>query len=423
MQENLSKKTQFAAMAKPVGSLCNMRCSYCYYLETGEYSTKPDQLCMTDELLEEYIRQYITGNTGPAVSFVWHGGEPTLAGIDFYRHAVELQKKYLPAGWQCWNNLQTNGLLLNDEWCDFLAENNFDVGLSIDGSQYVHDTYRRDAGGNGTYERIHKNAQRLVKHGIRPDLLCTVTSTSSENPLAVYRGLRELNTGWVQFIPIIRRDKNGNVTPDSITPDGYGKFLCDIFDEWILNDLGRTDVQLFAETAMVLSGGTASLCWMAPTCGKVLIVEHDGNVYSCDHFVNPEYRIGNIETAELQELINLPEQIKFGSDKRAKLPSQCKTCDWKSACNGGCPKDRFAKSDNGEEGLYYLCNGLRTFFSHAAPRLKRLMQMRSRRMTPAAIMAEFRNEELEKWKGIGRNDPCPCGSGKKAKNCCWNKRP
>lgn len=423
MADIAQAKTQFAAMAKPVGSICNMRCHYCYYLETDEYAAKTASPVMSDKLLEEYIKQYITGNTGPAVSFVWHGGEPTLAGIDFYRRAVELQKKYLPSGWECWNNLQTNGLALDDEWCAFLAENKFDVGLSIDGSQYVHDLYRRDTAGNGTYERVRDSARRLIAHGVRPDLLCTVTSDSAKDPLSVYRGLRELGTGWMQFIPIVRRGENGEVTPDSVTPDGYGRFLNDIFDEWILNDLGKVDVQLFAETAMVLAGGEASLCWMVPTCGRVLIVEHDGNVYSCDHFVNPEHRIGNIETDSLETLINLPRQVKFGNNKRDALTAQCVKCRWRRICNGGCPKDRFAVTDDGESGLYYLCRGLHDFFDHSADRLSKLMQMRSRGMKPAAMMDRFRREEMEKWKNVGRNDPCPCGSGKKAKNCCWWKRP
>lgn len=418
-----NERVPFAVMAKPAGSLCNMRCSYCYYLEKGAISTHPERHRMPDDLLETYIKQYIEGTTGPAVSFVWHGGEPTLAGMDFYKKVLEIQKKHTPIGWKCWNNLQTNGLLLDDNWCDFLVENHFDVGLSIDGAAFVHDTYRVDAAGKATYDRVKETALRLLRHGIKPDLLCTVTSTSAKDPVAVYRGLADLGTGWMQFIPIVRRDENGNATPDSITPDGYGSFLKEIFDYWIMHDIGKTEVQFFAETARVLQGGEPGLCWMAPTCGRVLVVEQDGNVYSCDHFVDTDYRLGNLETHNLRDLAALPEQERFGRRKQDALPQKCRQCPWKPICNGACPKDRFGVTEDGEEGLYYLCRGLRTFFDYAVPKMQKIMSLRKQGISPTAIMAQFRTEELEKWKGVGRNDPCPCGSGKKAKNCCWNKRP
>ena len=260
------EKTQpFMVMAKPVGSRCNMRCSYCYYLDKGQFSTHATQTRMGFDLLERLIRQYIEAAPGPVVSFVWHGGEPTLAGLDFYRRAVQLQKKYLPRGWEVWNNLQTNGVLLNDEWCRFLKENRFDVGLSVDGCESVHDRNRRDRGGKGTYQRVRRAAERLKSAGILPDLLCTVNAASTEDPLAVYRGLRELGTGWVQFIPIVVRLPDGGMAPESVTPEGYGRFLNAVFDEWVTHDLGKLDVQLFAETARIWAGGQASLCWMAPT--------------------------------------------------------------------------------------------------------------------------------------------------------------
>ena len=340
----------FVLMVKPVGSRCNLSCRYCYYLGTDARLGQPAEGCMSEETLEALIRNYMESSPGPVVSFTWHGGEPALAGLDFYRRAVALQKKYLPAGFSCWNSLQTNGVLLDDDWCDFLAAERFDVGLSLDGTAELHDAFRPQAGGGGSWEAALAAARRLLRRGVRPDLLCTVTSDTAKQPLAVYRTLRDLGTGWIQFIPIVRRGENGEATPDSVTPDGYGRFLNDIFDEWILNDLGKVDVQLFAETAMVLAGGKASLCWMASTCGRVLIVEHDGNVYSCDHFVNPEHRIGNIETDSLETLINLPRQVKFGNDKRDTLTAQCVKCRWRRICNGGCPKDRFAVTDDGESG-------------------------------------------------------------------------
>ncbi|NLA61565.1 MAG: anaerobic sulfatase maturase [Firmicutes bacterium] len=413
----------FTVMAKPVGPRCNLACSYCYYLETegmygGELSPKT-----SDGLLETYIRNYIEASPGPVVSFIWHGGEPTLAGLEFYRKAVELQERYLPPGWSCWNNLQTNGILLDDEWCSFLAEARFDVGLSIDGNESTHDTYRRDRGGHGTYERVAQAARRLKAHGIRPDLLCTVTSTAAEDPLGVYRALRDLDTGWMQFIPIVRRDAEGRVTPDSVTPEDYGDFLCAVFDEWVRNDIGRLEIQQVAEMGLVWSGGSPNLCWMAPTCGRVLIVEQDGAVYSCDHFVTPEHRIGDITTSSLAELVDSPVQRSFGDAKRDSLPRQCRACAWLAVCNGGCPKDRFATTEDGEAGLNYLCSGLMWFFTHAGERLRRIVELRRLGQKPPAIMAQLRAEAQARWRGIGRNDPCPCGSGRKAKHCCWDNRP
>jgi len=413
----------FTVMAKPVGPRCNLACSYCYYLETEDMYGGQLPPKMSDGLLEAYIRNYIGSSPGPVVSFVWHGGEPTLAGLDFYRKAVEMEKRYLPPGWSAWNNLQTNGILLDDEWCSFLAEARFDVGLSIDGTQVVHDTYRRDRGGRGTYDRVLQAARRLKAHGIRADLLCTVTSASAQDPVGVYRALRDLDTGWVQFIPIVRRDRDGRVTPDSVTPEGYGDFLCAVFDEWVRNDIGRLEIQQVAEMGLVWSGGSANLCWMAPTCGRVLVVEHDGSVYSCDHFVRPEHRIGHILSASLAELVDSPVQREFGDAKRDRLPTKCKKCAWLDVCNGGCPKDRFATTEDGEPGLNSLCAGLRKFFAHAGPQIRRIVELRRLGKKPPEIMAQLRADAMERWRGVGRNDPCPCGSGKKAKHCCWDKRP
>jgi len=378
---------------------------------------------MSDELLERFVRQYIEASPGPEVSFVWHGGEPTLAGLDFYRLAVKMQERYLPEGWTCWNNLQTNGILLDDEWCAFLACARFDVGLSIDGTQWVHDQYRKDLGGGGTYQAAVNAVRRLQAHGIQPDLLCTVTSMAAKDPLAVYHALRSLDTGWIQFIPIVRGESGGEVTPDSVPGEKYGDFLCAIFDEWALNDLGRLDVQLFAETARIRAGGSAGLCWMAPTCGRALIVEQDGGVYSCDHYVTIEHRIGDICASHLGELADSPAQRRFGDNKRDGLPGRCRSCTWLAVCNGGCPKDRFVLSKDKEPGLNYLCDGLRHFFSHTQPVMNMMIQLAKRGQPPKTIMAGLRAQAPAKWKGIGRNDPCPCGSGLKAKRCCWSKRP
>ena len=389
----------FVVMAKPVGSRCNMRCAYCYYLEKGKFSAHAKQSRMSFGLLEKLIRQTIEASDG-TVSFTWHGGEPTLAGLDFYQKVVELEKKYLPRGWEVWNNIQTNGLLLNDAWCKFLRENRFDVGLSIDGAQWVHDKNRRDIGGNETYERTVRAVRRLQAAGIQPDLLCTVTSDAASDPLGVYRGLRKLGTGWVQFIPIIVREEggapssdSGELSPESVTPEGYGTFLCAVFDEWLTHDLGSLDVQLFAEVARIWAGGEANLCWMAPTCGRVLIAEEDGAVYACDHFVDGEHRLGTLSGGRLDTLANSERQFVFGDAKRDALTAECKRCPYLSCCNGGCLKDRFGMSEDGEPGQYLLCKGLKQFFAHADKPLHRVMELSSQGMKPAQIMEQLRVEQ------------------------------
>ena len=368
---------------------------------------------MTDSTLESYIRQYIEASiensTDSTINFVWHGGEPTLAGLDFYKRAVELQKRHCPEGRQCRNNLQTNGILLDEKWCEFLAENNFDIGLSIDGTHRVHDQFRKDHGGKGTYLHAAEGIRRLQAHGIQPDLLCTVTSATAKEPLTVYKTLRDFNTRWIQFIPIVGRQ-------DEVSGEAYGNFLCTVFNEWLLNDLGRLDIQFFSETAHVLSGGSAGLCWMAPVCGRVLIIEQDGGIYSCDHYVRPKYRIGNINTTGLSELVNLPFQLNFGESKQTGLPDKCRHCKWLALCNGGCPKDRHPR------GLNKLCAGLEQFFSFATPALSFAIELNKRGLGHEAIMSELQKQLKVIWKDIGRNDPCPCKSGKKAKHCCWKFR-
>ncbi len=390
------EKKPLQVMAKPVGSRCNMHCSYCYYLDKGKYSSHEKQRRMNLGLLEKLIRQTVEASPGPVVSFTWHGGEPTLAGLDFYRAAVDLEYKYLPAGWQVWNNLQTNGLLLNEEWFRFLKEARFDVGVSIDGTRAVHDRNRTDLAGRGTWERVCRSVARLQNAGIQPDLLCTVNAASTEDPLGVYRALRDLGTGWIQFIPIVVRTPEGSVDPVSVTPSGYGAFLCRVFDEWVAHDLGQCDVQLFAETARVLAGGQASLCTMAPTCGRVLIAEEDGSIYSCDHFVDPEHRTGNLKTGRIADLAESAFQTRFGNAKRDTLTAQCRACPWLSCCNGGCLKDRFGLSRDGEAGQYYLCEGLEAFFAHACPVLEEAEALSRQGKDAGQIMKRLKKNAREK---------------------------
>lgn len=382
-------KRPFVVMAKPVGSRCNMRCAYCYYLDKGKYSAHQKQTRMNQALLDRLIREVIEASPGPAVSFVWHGGEPTLAGLEFYQRAVELQRKYLPPGWQAWNNLQTNGLLLNQKLCRFLKENRFDVGVSIDGNEMAHNANRRDRGGKPTYERVRQAIRLLRDTGIQPDLLCTVNAATLDDPEGVYRALAELGCGWVQFIPIVARLPEGGFSPESVTPEGYGEFLCRVFDLWVCNSLGKMDVQLFAEMARILAGGQASVCWMAPECGRAVVVEEDGGVYACDHFVDPAHRLGNLADAKLGELLDGPAQSAFGRGKRETLTAQCKSCPWYKFCGGGCPKDRFGVSESGEPGHYYLCKGLKRFFANAAPELERVMEMSRQGLSSDAIMKKL----------------------------------
>ena len=410
----------FVVMAKPAGSACNMRCAYCYYLHNPESSASG---VMSPDTLECFIRSYIAASPGPVVSFVWHGGEPTLAGPDFYREAVRLQRRYLPEGWECWNNLQTNGLLLDDAWCDFLAEEDFDVGISLDGTQALHDFFRPDAGGQPTWTRITESIRRLQRHGIQPDLLCTVNARTAEQGAAVYRTLRDLGTGWMQFIPVVCRDESGETSPLSVTARAYGTFLTDVFAEWIYHDLDKTEVQLFSETAVALSGGEASLCWLRETCGDVPVVEKDGSVYACDHFVRAGYRIGSLADSSLAALVNSEAQLRFGRQKKEGLTAFCRACPWLSLCHGGCPKDRFARSPEGEPGQYALCEGLRMFYACAVPRLRRAMTLSGQGRTQREVMETLIREERERCRSIPRNDPCPCGSGKKFKQCCLPRCP
>ncbi len=376
----------FVTMTKPTGSFCNMRCRYCYYLNADNGETF-ERIRMNPELLERYISDYIQSTKEDVVSFTWHGGEPTLAGLDFYEEVVRLQKKYLPKGKTCWNNIQTNGLLIDEKWCEFLKREKFDIGVSIDGTRFVHDLYRVDVNEDGTYTRVKKAVELLEKYGIHPDLLCTVTEDTANAARSVYASLRSFHSGWIQFIPIVRYNEDGSTTEDSVTPGSYGRFLKEVFREWITHDLGRLNVQIFAETALVLSGRKANVCWFSETCGNVLIVERDGSVYACDHFVDQKHKLGNITDTSLSELADHPFQQAFGEEKK-NIAEKCKTCPYEFICHGGCPKDRHSQTRE-----YYLCDGLFTYFEYAVPLLRKAMIWSQERKTPAEIMKRIREEE------------------------------
>ncbi len=405
----------FTVMVKPVGSACNLRCEYCYYLDAP--GSGPNGR-MSRETLRALIRTYIAASPGPTVTFTWHGGEPMLAGLDFYREAAEIQKEMLPAGWECWNNLQTNGTLLDEKWCAFLAEEKFDVGVSLDGTAAVHDLYRKDGGGKPTWAKTVEGIRLLQKHGIQPDLLCTVTSESTEHSREVYQTLRDLGTGWMQFIPVVVRREDGTVAPESVSPAAYGRFLREVFCQWLYHDLDRTEVQLFSETALVLSGQKANLCWLQETCGRALVAESDGSVFSCDHFVRPEYRIGSVLQDGFAEMVEGEAQRTFGAQKKTGLTGECAACGFLPICHGGCPKDRFGRTPSGEAGQYCLCEGLKVFFSYAVPRLRKAMEYASGGMSRQEIMKKLAENEGEQYHTVNRNDPCPCGSGRKYKQCC-----
>ena len=409
-------------MVKPTGAICNLACEYCYYLEKERLYPKGERFRMPDELLERYIQQMIAAQPGPEVPFAWQGGEPTLMGLDFFRRVVELQAKYLPRGWRVTNALQTNGTLLTPEWCEFLRENKFLVGISMDGPAFLHDRYRVDKRGRATHERVLRGLELLKEHRVEFNVLCVVNSANARHPLEVYRSFKEKGVQYLQFIPIVEHLGGGAVSERSVSPRDYGTFLCAIFDEWVRRDVGKVFVQIFEESFAMALGYPANLCVFRETCGRALAMEHNGDVFACDHFVLPEYRLGNIRETPLERLASLPEQERFGLAKRDALPPQCFACDVYEMCRGACPKDRFALTADGRPGLNYLCEGYRTYFRHAKPVLDRMARLWRQGIAPAAIMEEMRREDERRWRAAGRNDPCPCGSGRKFKRCCWEAK-
>lgn len=381
-------------MAKPIGAACNIDCTYCYYLSKQdllEYK-KGCSPKMDDDMLEAYVRQYIEAQNTPEIIFSWQGGEPTMLGLDYFERIVELQKKYQPEGIQISNDLQTNGTLLNDKWCAFLAENNFLVGLSIDGPEMLHNAYRTNRAGKGTFKQVMEAVELLHKHQVNFATLTCVNNLTSQNPLEVYRFLRdEVRSPQMQFIPIVEQktfrttapqqwqpeeqpkqgDKrlipgnaNAVVEPWCVSDQAWGNFLIAIFDEWVRHDLGKVFVQYFEASLETWMGRRNPLCTLSDLCGKGLAMEPNGDVFTCDHYVYPEYKIGNIHQQKLDDMAYGPKQQEFGFGKSRTLTNQCQSCDYKFACHGECPKNRFIKTKNGEEGLNYLCAGWHKFFSH-----------------------------------------------------------
>lgn len=397
----------FHLMAKPAGPSCNLHCTYCFYCEKKALLPDPTPSRMSDEVLESYTRQYIQSQPGSSVIFEWQGGEPSLVGIAFFQHALELQKKY-GQGKEITNSLQTNGTLLDDDWCEFLAKNRFLVGLSLDGPGPVHDAYRVDKEGRGTSDRVIKSLERMQHHGVQVNVLVTVNNKNSTQPLEVYRFLRRHNAQFIQFIPVVERaadpkakalglplalppslngaEHSTTVTSWSVEPKQYGQFLMRIFDEWIRNDVGEVFVMNFEWTLAAWARVRPAVCYLASRCGRNLIMESNGDVFSCDHFVYPAFRLGNILEHNLAALVDSKQQLAFGAAKETALPGYCRQCDVLSACRGGCPKHRFLISPDGEPGLNYLCAGFKDFLHHVEPAMKRMVELLRRGIPALKIM-------------------------------------
>lgn len=410
----------FHLLAKPSGSTCNIDCTYCFFL-SKEALYPNDRSRMSDATLEAYIRQLLESHRAPEVTVAWQGGEPTLMKLPFFQRSVELVEKYRWPGQTVQHTFQTNGLLLDDEWCAFFKQHDFLVGLSVDGPRELHDTYRVDRRGKGTFDLVMKGWQALRRHEVEFNILCTVNAANQTHGRTVYRFFRdELGARWVQFIPIIERateqtiviankgwsEQAGRkrllytqtgtlVTERTVGALQYGQFMVDVFEEWVRHDIGQVYVQLFDVTLEALFGRHL-LCIHAPTCGSGPVLEHNGDLYSCDHFVEPKYRLGNIHQTHMLRLVASPVQRKFGDDKRDTLTAQCQRCDVRPLCHGGCPKDRFVLSRDGEPGQNYLCAGLELFFKHTLPAMRAMGQLIQQRRYPAELMARIAADDARR---------------------------
>src|SRR5665213_439518 len=425
----------FHVMAKPIGPICNLDCKYCFYLEKESLYPQAQKWAMREDVLDSYVRQYIEAHDTPVINFAWQGGEPTLLGVDYFRRLVDIQRKYAN-GKRIQNAFQTNGVLLNDDWAALFKENEFLIGVSIDGPRELHDAYRVDKGGQPTFDRVIRGIETLKRNGVEFNTLTTVHRGNGDHPVEVYRFLKENGSGFMQFIPIVERiarqvtadglqlispDLAGaaQVAPWSVEPRQFGRFLCAIFDEWVRRDVGTCFVQLFDVSLETWSGMEASLCIFKRQCGQALALEHGGDLYSCDHFVYPQNRLGNIMDAPLAALVESEQQRRFGEAKESTLPKYCRACDVRFACNGECPKHRFLQTPDGEAGLNYLCAGYKMFFHHVDPYMRFMARELAAQRAPANVMRWTATQDAQQAMAhAGRNDPCPCGSGKKFKHCC-----
>jgi uncharacterized protein len=369
--ETSAKIREFQVLAKPVGARCNLQCNYCYYLPLG----KPQYQHMPDDLLEAYIVQHIRASTDPVIAFSWHGGEPTLFGLDGFRKIIALQKRHCPEGRRVANGIQTNGLVLDENWCEFLAKEQFVVGLSLDGPAQYHDRHRVTSGGNPTHDQVLRAYERLRRHGVTTECLCVVHSGNVHQPLEVYEFFRRLGVPYITFLPLVESLTENHVTERTVPADAWGEFLCTIFDLWQDRDIGRIKIQIFEEAARPAFDLEHTLCIFRKTCGGVPILECNGDVYSCDHFVKPGHRLGNLRETSLSMLLDGSQQQAFGRAKQDTLPQQCRQCAVLDMCNGGCPKDRIINIAEGESGLNYLCSGYKRFFAHCRPFVEMLEEI------------------------------------------------
>lgn len=433
----------FHLLAKPSGSTCNIDCTYCFFL-SKEALYPNEKSRMSAATLEQYIRQLLESHRTPHVTIAWQGGEPTLMRREFFEVAVQMVEQHRQPGQTVQHTFQTNGILLDDEWCEFFKRHDFLVGLSVDGPREIHDRYRVDRLGRGTFDKVMDGWRLLRNHRVEFNILCTVNAANEQHGRAVYQFFRdELGAKWVQFIPIVERateatlaianqgwsDVPGRkrllytqtgtlVTERSVGSEQYGRFLIDVFEEWVRHDVGTVFVQLFDVTLEAFFGRHL-LCIHAPTCGYGPALEHNGDLYSCDHFVEPDHLLGNIHTTHMVELIASPKQRAFGQAKRDSLTTQCQECKVRHLCNGGCPKDRFSLSRDGEPGQNYLCAGLELFFMHTGPAFSAMAQLLQRDLSPSDVMQTVVAEDERR----GPYASCPCGSGKKFRFCHGPKAP
>ena len=417
-------------LAKPSGATCNLACSYCFFLDK-ELLYPNSKFRMDEGTLEAYIRQLIETHRSSEVTVAWQGGEPTLMGVDFYRKAIMYQEKYRKPGMSFENTMQTNGTLLDDEWCKFFKENNFLIGLSLDGPRHMHDINRVDKGGAPTFDRVMRGLRLLQKHGVEYNILTTVNRVNADHPLEVYRFLRdEVGTSWIQFIPVIERmnpdglnliQVGDQVSPRSVRPEQFGRFLIRVFDEWVHNDVGRIFVQTFeAALRNWMQLPTSGMCVFEKTCGYGLALEHNGDLYSCDHFVEPDFLLGNIKDEHMLALVGSDGQYQFGQDKYDTLPKYCLECPVLFACNGECPKNRFITTPDGEPGLNYLCAGYKAFFQRVDEPMKIMaMLLRSGRQASEvmSILEKRKEERSNAYQNARPASSCPCGSGLTYQDC------
>jgi uncharacterized protein len=408
-------------MAKPRGSICNLDCHYCFYLKKEKLYPQGG-FRMSDDLLETFVRQYIDVQQTPEVTFAWQGGEPTLMGVDFFRKAVQLQAQYCKPGMTIHNSFQTNATLLDEEWGQFLHDHHFLVGVSIDGPRELHDTFRQDKGGRPTFDKVVRGVRVLQDHAVEFNTLTCVNSANAESGLEVYRFLRdELGSRYMQFIPIVERDNETGfqqglkLTQRTVSGPSYGAFLIDVFDEWLHHDVGQVFVQIFDVALAGWLGQRPGLCIFEETCGLGMALEFNGDLYSCDHYVEPDYFLGNITQRPIDELLMTPQQYQFGQHKKTGLPAYCRDCEVRFICNGGCPKNRLLKTPDNERGLNYLCAGYRAFFNYIDRPMKLMVALLRTGRAPAEAMRLLAEQPALRETPPGA--PCPCGSGKAVEAC------